>query len=967
MNKVLKALSRGAKIYEPMDYVQARRTGKVAALFSCMVGVGALGLMQLTAGEVSAAAGGIYGLPAMSQMERLPLLQPHTQSGGQSSYQRSTNGTVSGNNDWNNFLYTLNFGTEKVMLDQKGPGTVYRIWATGFNPGSDWIKVYFDGETTPRINMPMRDVFSGTKPPFLAPLVADNTKSSGGFTTYLPLPYAKSIRITTSMSNYYNVGYQSYTPGTAVATWTGSEDSSAVRSAWSNIGADPKPDSGNVAVSGSTTLRPGATQTILDTTGSQAVSSIKVSIPNVTPQTNVADNGRAHKGSSQFNMAVDAANTGVILKRRMDYGVADQRAGVYVDGAYVGDWFDGGSDSTFRWRDSKFTIPSSFTAGKSTITVKIQFVSAAVDWNEFTYWAYSQVNNDTVLTDTLDVADGSSESLHGYQINTATWSGLQQLTYPQLTDNGRAHKGTSQFTMAIDPASTDVTLVRRSDYGIPNQTATVTVDGVSAGTWSNPGFDGTNRWRDSSFAIPAALTAGKSNIVVQIQFVSSDNDWNEFAYYTYSSVNGDVNLSDTLDVGTAASEAAHAYSITGQTFSGSLTASYDTADILNNTRIRITWDGESTPSVDAPIGSFFGVGQLGAYTSRSLMAGMDADGQMYIYLPMPFQQRAVVQLVSDRNTPTVGLAYETRYKPYSGDFANTGYLRTKFTATTPAVINKDIPILDIAGSGNLVGVTASYSAAGGPGYLEGDERIYVDDNASPSIYGTGTEDFFDGGWYFDRGPFSRPVASMATSGWLGANHETAANRFFLADSIPFKRRITASIEHGGRNQEVTNAWTLAYYYQKPDVKLSLTDTLDVGNSSSEAAHAYRITTQRWSGSRTYQYEGTADTTNITDNGRAHTGSSQFNIAINPNNDGVVLRRRFDQTIANQQANVYVDNVLVGAWYVAGGNGFHQWRDSDFAIPASFTSGKSKVQVRVQFVSSTNDWNEFRYWAYTIAP
>jgi hypothetical protein len=88
------------------------------------------------------------------------------------------------------------------------------------------------------------------------------------------------------------------------------------------------------------------------------------------------------------------------------------------------------------------------------------------------------------------------------------------------------------------------------------------------------------------------------------------------------------------------------------------------------------------------------------------------------------------------------------------------------------------------------------------------------------------------------------------------------------------------------------------------------------------------------------------------------------MAIQPTNQGMVLRRRLDQSIVNQQANVYVDGAFVGPWYRAGGNASHQWRDDDFMIPASFTSGKSTVQIRVQFVSSTNDWNEFTYWAYT---
>ena len=117
---------------------------------------------------------------------------------------------------------------------------MYRIWVTGFDAATAWLRVYFDGESSPRINLLLRELFSGTRSPFLSPLVADNTRSSGGFVCYLPLPYQRSIKITTNLSGYYNVGYHTFSPDTAVTTWTGGEDSSAARSAWSNAGADPK-------------------------------------------------------------------------------------------------------------------------------------------------------------------------------------------------------------------------------------------------------------------------------------------------------------------------------------------------------------------------------------------------------------------------------------------------------------------------------------------------------------------------------------------------------------------------------------------------------------------------------------------------------------------------------------------------------------------------------------------------------
>jgi hypothetical protein len=89
------------------------------------------------------------------------------------------------------------------------------------------------------------------------------------------------------------------------------------------------------------------------------------------------------------------------------------------------------------------------------------------------------------------------------------------------------------------------------------------------------------------------------------------------------------------------------------------------------------------------------------------------------------------------------------------------------------------------------------------------------------------------------------------------------------------------------------------------------------------------------------------------------------MTVAPDNKGAVLRRMFDQRIANQRANVYVDDLLVGSFYKAGGNATHKWREEEFVIPAEYTSGKTQIRIRMRFVSSDNDWNEFHYQLYSI--
>ena len=465
-----------------------------------------------------------------------------------------------------------------------------------------------------------------------------------------------------------------------------------------------------------------------------------------------------------------------------------------------------------------------------------------------------------------------------------------------------------------------------------------------------------------------------------MQFVSSQIDWNEFCYWAYSTVSGTNRLTDSLDVGNTASETSHSYSIAGgPAWSGTRTFSYPMGtnqpaaaviDALNNLWLKIAFDSETNTSVYAPIGTFFGMGRFGPSNVRSLPVGMDADTNFYVYFPMPFTNRAVVQLVSQSTNAITNVVCQINHKPFTNSFANVGYFKTYFQYQTPSTNGVDLLLLDKEGSGHFLGVVESIAGPTSRVYLEGDERIYVDDSRTPALYGTGTEDFYNGGWYFDQGTFTCPTHGY-TAHYADASYDyTAVYRLFLADAIPFRKHIRVGIEHGEFNNISETATTLAYYYYMPNNLALLTDQLDVGKTNSEISHSYTFNNQQnWvSTPATYYYEGDSDNVGIADDGRVFTnGTSQFILSIQATNAGAILRRRFDQGLANQtsqQASVYVDGTLVGTWYRAGTNMTSRWRDDDFMIPAANTAGKIAIQVRI---SGTNTWSEYYYSLYTVLP
>jgi len=223
-----------------------------------------------------------YGPTAGTELDQLPFLQPQMMAGGVSSFDRDTYDAWHGNHDLDNFLSTDPDGN--VMLDQAGAGCVYRIWMTSQQAAfpDQWIKVYFNGSTTPAIDMTIGQIFAGTNAPFLAPLVADATQSSGGYVSYVPLCYSRSIRIVTSMTRYYNIGYETFPPGTAITTWSPGQSTGALRQEWQDVTADPITTAGNTVSSGQASLDPGVPQTIFDTGGPDSIQSVKLTIPGVT-------------------------------------------------------------------------------------------------------------------------------------------------------------------------------------------------------------------------------------------------------------------------------------------------------------------------------------------------------------------------------------------------------------------------------------------------------------------------------------------------------------------------------------------------------------------------------------------------------------------------------------------------------------------------------------------------------------
>ncbi len=398
-------------------------------------------------------------------------------------------------------------------------------------------------------------------------------------------------------------------------------------------------------------------------------------------------------------------------------------------------------------------------------------------------------------------------------------------------------------------------------------------------------------------------------------------------------------------------------------------------DILSNVWIKMFWDNAVVPQVQAPLGEFFGSG-FGEVEVRSLPVGMTSTNAYYCYFPMPFWENARIEVENRGTFSLSNLTYEIRYSTNQYDQTYAGYFYAKANRNTFTNDGRDYLLLDEAGRGQMVGCVLSMRCTETNDvidmrYLEGDERITIDDSATPTIIGTGTEDYFNGGWYFNKGPFS-----LASHGapylyqFHPGSNATLAYRFHLSDTIPFRSHIRFGIEHGdcGRYWDLSGTYSsVVYYYKKPDSALNLSSELDVGNLLSEQQYSY--TAQSVAPvTKVWYYSGDDDNILITDSGRIAISSSSFSVPVAPSNRGVLLRRRTDQGVAPQSGEVFINEAHVGTWYLPDinfSNVNKRWNDSEFYIPWNYTAGKTNLNIRIS--SGGDNWNEYRYQIYSMIP
>ncbi len=162
--------------------------------------------------------------------------------------------------------------------------------------------------------------------------------------------------------------------------------------------------------------------------------------------------------------------------------------------------------------------------------------------------------------------------------------------------------------------------------------------------------------------------------------------------------------------------------------------------------LRIYWDGREKPDVEAPVGDFF-ANCFGKRMEVISVPVIVEDGDSYnCFWHMPFRKSARIEIVNQSKKPIRKLYNNVDWIKKKSLPENTMYFCAQYRQEYPAENGKDYVVLDAEGKGYYVGTVYAVRTRSPAWFGEGDEKIYIDGEAKPSIRGTGTEDYFLSAW-----------------------------------------------------------------------------------------------------------------------------------------------------------------------------------------------------------------------------
>ncbi|HEY5909629.1 MAG TPA: glycoside hydrolase family 172 protein [Verrucomicrobiae bacterium] len=222
-------------------------------------------------------------LHQLTDLDRLTHLQTGYKGGLFSSWDRNSRTRWGANGDAGQYLRVEPNG-EAVMMDIDGPGVVYRTWSA--NPMGK-IRIYLDHSVSPSYEWDFPDLFDGKLPPFIKPFVYRRDNPQSASDCYLPIPFAKHIKITADKAHgeYYHFNYVLFPKDRPVPSFKlplSADEQAALGAAaeiWSHPGRDPKPRlPGQKTIAKKITIAPGETAALCNLDGGGVIRAVRARV-----------------------------------------------------------------------------------------------------------------------------------------------------------------------------------------------------------------------------------------------------------------------------------------------------------------------------------------------------------------------------------------------------------------------------------------------------------------------------------------------------------------------------------------------------------------------------------------------------------------------------------------------------------------------------------------------------------------
>jgi len=260
--------------------------------------------------------------------------------------------------------------------------------------------------------------------------------------------------------------------------------------------------------------------------------------------------------------------------------------------------------------------------------------------------------------------------------------------------------------------------------------------------------------------------------------------------------------------------------------------------------LRIYWDGEENPSVETPVGDFFGLGLGRYFMYNSKYLSIGSQKALNASFPMPFRKSARITITNEGERQIDAFYYNIDWEKHKSLPKDIGYFHAQYRQEQPTkgwtedweangqpkINNKtntsgseNYVIMEAKGKGQFIGVTHSIIQNQGDWWGEGDDMMYIDGAEKPQIHGTGAEDYYLGAWCYGGcgiNPFgdAKPTFDYSEYGNpLNGGDDRGAQwmvyRFHSESPVVFNKSIKVTIEHGHANHRSDNYYTVGYWYQ----------------------------------------------------------------------------------------------------------------------------------------------------------